>query len=250
MRKNIAVLTAGIAASMMIISGCSTKSTEETTPAVAETQVEAASTAAETEDAETEAGEAEAAETEGEAEADGEESTEEVMAEVDLDVPVKIFGDIQEIEDGTMTVDNQSEASSVGDMVLMIDPDNTLILDASTGLPVSLEEVELGSFEAYIGPAMTMSLPPQTTPSVVVVNIPEDGAAPQYVVAADAVMETADGLVLAGNDGIEYPILEEAAVEPFLTKNIVTMDDIHEGSRCLVWMNAEGAVEKLALMAE
>jgi len=97
---------------------------------------------------------------------------------------------------------------------------------------------------------MTMSLPPQTTPSVVVVNIPQDGAAPQYVVAADVVMETADGLILAGNDGTQYLIAEDVAVEPFMTRNIVTMDDIHEGRRCLVWVDAEGIVERIAVMAE
>lgn len=246
MRKNIAVLAAGVAASMMIISGCSSKAAEETkAPAVTEASVEAGSSAAELGAKSEAAGEESLDEA-----AAGEESSEEMMTEIGIDVPIRIFGEIQEITEASMTVDNQAEVSSAGEMVLMIDPEHTLVLDASTGFPTSLEEVELGSFEAYIGPAMTMSLPPQTTASVVVVNIPEDAAAPQYVVAADVVMETADGLVLAGNDGIQYPILEEAVVEPFLTRNIVAIEDIHEGSRCLVWMNADGAVERLALMAE
>lgn len=259
MRKNIAALAAGVAASMLIISGCSSKAAEETTASVVtETQIEADSSAEsasegqESTDADT-AGQEEAdAKSGGEesGEAAGEESSEEMMTEISLEVPIKIFGEISEVAEDSMTVDNQAEVSSLGEMVLLIDPEHTLVLDGETGFPTSLEEVNLGSFEAYIGPAMTMSLPPQTVPSVVVVNIPEDGAAPQYVVAADVVMETADGLVLAGNDGTQYPVLDEAVVEPFLTRNVVTMDDIHEGSRCLVWVDAEGDVEKIAVMAE
>ena len=237
MRKNIIVLTAGIVASLMIVTGCSSQSTAETTtPAATEIQTEVQTTAEETTIAEAESAE------------EGTES--DSMAEIGVDVPIKIFGTITEVADGTIVVDNQAETSSLGEMVLMIDPESTLILDAQTGFPTELESVQGGSFEAYIGPAMTMSLPPQTTPMVVVVNLAEDAAAPQYVVSACAVEEIEGNMVLTANDGSEYQILAEAEVEPFLTRNIVTMEDVHEGSRCLVWLNADGQVEKLALFAE
>lgn len=43
------------------------------------------------------------------------------------------------------------------------------------GLPVDVKDVQAGdSFEAYLGDAMTMSLPPQNTPDIVFVNVPED----------------------------------------------------------------------------
>lgn len=257
MRKNITVLAAGIAASMLMIHGCSSGTAEETTTQVttevsAETESleESAEAAGEEsqENAEAKASGEEASDEH--AETEGEENGEEMMSEIGIDVPIKIFGEIQEVAEASLTVDNQAEVSSPGEMILLIDPEHTLILDGTTGLPTSLEEVNMGSFEAYLGPAMALSLPPQTVPSVVVVNLPEDAPAPQYVVAADVIMETEDGRILAGNDGIQYPLADEVAVEPFKTRNIVTMEDIHEGSRCLVWMKEDGTVERLALMAE
>lgn len=235
MRKNIAVLAAGVAASMLMIHGCSSGAAEETAAAaqaVTEASVETESSV--------------------EVLAESEEGNkgEETMKEIGIDVPIKIFGEIQVVEDGSLTVDNQAEVSSPGEMILLIDPEHTLILDAMTGFPTTLEEVSLGSFEAYLGPAMALSLPPQTVPSVVVVNISEDAPAPQYVVASDQVIETAEGMVLEGNDGIRYPMADEAVIEPFMTRNIVAIEDIHEGSRCLAWLNQDGEVEKLALMAE
>lgn len=78
----------------------------------------------------------------------------------------RIYGVITDVSasEQTITVDNQSDVSSTGEMILTIDPSNTEIIDAQTGLPVELSEVQSGSFEAYLGDAMTMSLPPQCTP--------------------------------------------------------------------------------------
>ena len=73
----------------------------------------------------------------------------------------RIYGVITDVSasEQTITVDNQSDVSSTGEMILTIDPSNTEIIDAQTGLPVELSEVQSGSFEAYLGDAMTMSLP-------------------------------------------------------------------------------------------
>ncbi len=81
----------------------------------------------------------------------------------------RIYGVITDVSasEQTITVDNQSDVSSTGEMILTIDPSNTEIIDAQTGLPVELSEVQSGSFEAYLGDAMTMSLPPQCTPDMV-----------------------------------------------------------------------------------
>ena len=57
-----------------------------------------------------------------------------------------------------------------------------MILDAVNGYPVLLDDLEDGStVYAYVGPAMTMSLPPQATAHLILANIPEDFGVPQYV---------------------------------------------------------------------
>ena len=163
------------------------------------------------------------------------------------DVPVRIYGVVQEIGEDTVMVDNQSENSSAGEIILTIDPESTMLVDGQTGLPITLADMETGSFEAYLGPVMTMSLPPQTTPYVVIANIPEDAAAPVYVIAAqDAV--SADGVyTLEGTDGSSWEIPEDADIQPFRTRNIVTVADITEGRGCLIWQDGQGTVTKVVL---
>ncbi len=47
-----------------------------------------------------------------------------------------------------------------------------------TGLPVALEDVKDGdTIYAYIGPAMTMSLPPMTNAVMIFTNLPADASA-------------------------------------------------------------------------
>ena len=153
------------------------------------------------------------------------------------EAPVRIYGTIQEVGEDTITVDNQSGNSYEGEIILTIDPESTLIVDGQTGLPLTLADIEGGSFEAYLGSIMTMSIPPQTVPYVVIANVPEDSGAPLYVVAAaDAVLE--DGVyTLEGTDGSTWEIPEDVDIQPFRTKNIVTVGDITEGRGCLIWQD-------------
>ncbi|MCD8241890.1 MAG: hypothetical protein LUD73_05840, partial [Lachnospiraceae bacterium] len=151
--------------------------------------------------------------------------------------------------DGVIVVDNQSDVSSPGEIELTIG-EETCVLDASTGLPVSPDEVETGSFEAYLGPEMTMSLPPQTTPYVVIVNIPEDSRTPQYAIAAEVTEENDGGLSLTATDGRVYRIPDSARITPYLTKNIVTRDDIQAGTACLIWADDENTAETVMVFAQ
>lgn len=160
---------------------------------------------------------------------------------------VKIWGTITSVDDSGITVDNQSGNSSSGEMILVVDPSQNTIIDAVTGFPAALDEIRTGSFEAYLGPAMTMSLPPQANPYMVIVNIPEDTQAPQYITAAEEPVKDNGILTVRASDGSFWQIPEDAEIIPFLTKNIVTPDDITKGSKCLIWQNAEGTVEKVVL---
>ena len=229
MKKRYLMMTAGLMLSLGLMTGCSAKTTE------AETVTE------------TEASSAEESVTEEETEeSTSEEDASEKGEETAMD-SFRIWGEITAVEDGRITVENQSENGYQGEIVFNISPENTLVLGAEDGFPVQLEDVELGSFEAYLSPVMTMSLPPQTTPEMVIVNIPEDFDAPQYVAAAGPVEETEDGLVLTAGDDTRYVLEEEMEILPYLTKNIVTVEDIEKDSRCLIWLNEENKVEKLVL---
>lgn len=164
------------------------------------------------------------------------------------DAPLRIYGTITEVGEETITVDNQSDASVSGEIILNIDPENTVLADGQTGLPLTLEDVREGSFEAYLGPAMTMSLPPHTAPYVVVANIPENSPAPQYAVLAKDPAAEDGGYSLEATGGRKYTVPEDAEISAFRTKNIVTLEDLTEGSACLVWTDGEDAVSRIVLL--
>ncbi|MCD7863527.1 MAG: hypothetical protein LUG61_08515 [Lachnospiraceae bacterium] len=177
----------------------------------------------------------------------GTETENASMAE--LITPVRIYGAITDVwaDQNTIVVDNQSEASSSGEIELIIDTENTLVLDASTGYPVSLGDVQTGSFEAYLGETMTLSLPPQITPYVVIVNIPEDYGTPQYAIAEKVEEDEAGGASITATDGRSYVILADTQIVPYRTKNIVSIDDIQVGSACLIWLNKDGTASKVQI---
>ena len=230
MRKKFMIATAGIVAAMIMATGCSSKAPSETTPS--QTEAAAGTTEAETDSLEVETGEAPGT--------SAEETTEEG---VEVDIPLKISGLIHSVDGNEIVADNQSENSAQGDMILMVDENSTFILDPD-GMPVDLADVKEGKFEA------TMSLPPQAFPYVVIVNIPEDAVVPQYLVAAGAAEEKDGKTILTATDGTEYEIAADAQVVPYLTKNIVKLTDVVEGSECMVWQNADGVVEKVMVFAE
>lgn len=165
------------------------------------------------------------------------------------DAPLRIWGEVTSASEGEIIVDNQSDASSMGEIVLIIDSEQSLVLDAKEGYPVEAAEIEQGKFEAYLGPAMTMSLPPQTVPYVVIVNIEDEANVPQYAVVEEITKEE-DAVVLTATDGRSYRLPSDVEVLPYLTRNIVTLDDIAEGSRCLIWLSGDETAEKVVLFGE
>lgn len=227
MKKRTLMLAACMAVSLGLLTGCAADK-ENSQPA--ETVTEADETFAE---AETEA-----------------EEMEESEAELENTDVRRIRGSIEQVGEGELIVDNQSHNSSMGEMIIKVDPEQTKVLDAADGLPVELDEITGDSFEAYLGPTMTMSLPPQTTAELVIVNIPQDAQAPIYVTARGPIEETELGQTLMSVNGAAYVLTEETQVLPYLTRNIVRAEDIMEGSNCLIWQDADGAVEKLVLFAE
>lgn len=164
--------------------------------------------------------------------------------------PVLLQGSITRTEDGSLMIDSQPGGTYTGEVILNIS-DDTLILDGVNGYPVQLEDLKDGSMVyAYVGPAMTMSLPPMTTAELILCEIPEDAKAPEYVEVKSVVSDAESGdAVLTTVDGVEYEIDENCQILPYLTRNIVTLSDLTEGSRCLIWSDAQNRASKIVLFA-
>ncbi|MDO4267267.1 MAG: hypothetical protein Q4C73_02245 [Eubacteriales bacterium] len=160
----------------------------------------------------------------------------------------KIWGTVLSVNDGSISIDNQSGNSSAGEVILHISDENTRILDAVNGYPVQLSDVKVGEvIYAYIGPAMTMSLPPQTTAEMIICQIPADYKAPDYI-TVKSMEKNADGSwTLTSTDETVYQIPADCTIIPYMTRQMVYLEGVEKGNQLLVWSDAENNGQKLVL---
>lgn len=178
----------------------------------------------------------------------------ESMEEEPVQTPqaVRIYGPVTRLENGSFSIDNQSGASMSGEIILNIDEENSLVLDAVSGLPAKTEDIKDGdTVYAYIGPAMTMSLPPMTNVTVMFTGIPADFKVPDYVEIKSVITDAETSqTVLTAADGTTYSLAEDCTIIPYLTRNIVTLDDLTEGKKVVIWSNDENTAEKIMVFAD
>ena len=158
--------------------------------------------------------------------------------------PAAYWGTVTWMDEDTFLLDSGKE-DGLGDAVV-VHVGDAPYLDAVTGNTLNLETLEDGdAVYAWVGPAMALSLPPQSTASLIVGNIPADYAVPQYYeITSSTVTEESAVLHVAGsNDTITVPA--SAKLTPYLTKNIVTLADLRPGARILVWSDSKGTPEKV-----
>ena len=165
---------------------------------------------------------------------------------------LRIYGPVTKQEDGRLSIDNQSDMSISGEIILNVSEEYTYILDAVTGLPLKEEDIKDGdTIYVYIGPAMPMSLPPMTNADVIFANIPADAKVPDYIEVQSLVTDAATSKsVLTAADGTEYTVESDCNIFPYLTRNIVTLDDLTQGRKCVVWSDEDNAALQIMVFAE
>ncbi|MDD3251425.1 MAG: hypothetical protein PHV18_02575 [Lachnospiraceae bacterium] len=164
---------------------------------------------------------------------------------------IRIWGSVTNVQDGQITIDNQSGVSYEGEIILNIDPDNSLVLGAENGFAVPLTDIAVGeTIYAYIGQTMTMSLPPMTNAGVVIAKVPADFKAPEYVTVQSMTEKDGGSWELTGTNGTTYQVAADCEILPYLTRNIVTLQDVSESRKVLVWSDAGNQAQKLVLFAE
>ena len=173
--------------------------------------------------------------------------------------PVRVWGRLTKLEDGGLLVQNDNQNDPYREIILHL-PETTPVVDAVTGLPLGRELKNGEVIYAWVGPAMTLSLPPQATAEVVVANIPADFGAPQYYEIAQVerfyTTPTVGDftpylceVIITTTDGRELAVTDGATLFPYLTKQMVMLDSLVPGSRILVWTDSQGAVTKVMLFA-
>ena len=56
--------------------------------------------------------------------------------------------------------------------------------------------------------------------------------------------------VLTASDGTEYILAEDCDIFPYLTRNIVTLDDLTQGKKVVVWSGDDNTATKIMVFAE
>lgn len=177
------------------------------------------------------------------------EPSDEAAALPQVLAPVGVWGKVEKQEDGSLLLKSGDPKAANQEIVIHLSED-TWYVDGVTGLPLEAEKIKDGdTLYIWVGPAMTMSLPPQTSAVLVVGNVPADGKAPQYAeITAPAILpggaekNTERKFPIAGG---ELTVLESAEVKPFHTKNIVKLDDLVPGSQILTWAGEDGKITRV-----
>lgn len=161
-----------------------------------------------------------------------------------------ISGTVAHQKDGGLLM-STSTGEPTEDYILWTE--GVMILDAVSGEPVDAKSIKDGStVYAWLGAqtAMTMSLPPQVTPELLLVNVPADYKVPQYdvIVRSDGLTSVEgkrSGMSVTLSDGTVYQVWQDATVKPYLTRNRVTYQDLLPGTRVLVWADDKGQASKI-----
>ena len=179
-------------------------------------------------------------------------SADQAYASANLLDPIRIWGPVTGTEAGSedvkfLSIDNQSGQSFDGELQITVSNVYTRVLDAVTGLPYPYENIRSGDTAyVYIGPAMTMSLTPMANASLILCNIPADYKVPDYLKVESLSWNAAKTqAVLTATSGQKYTIPASCETTPYLSANIVTVDDLTPGSSCLVWSDQQNTASRI-----
>ncbi|HIR45761.1 MAG TPA: hypothetical protein IAC92_10450 [Candidatus Ventrisoma faecale] len=157
---------------------------------------------------------------------------------------VRNYGTLTRMENGQFLLTSSDPDAVNPEMVLNI-TNETLILDAVNGFPVQAGDLKEGeAVYVYTANFMTMSLPPITNAMVIICQLPQDAAAPEFQVIRDAEMASNQtSVTITTTEGDTFIVDQESGLLPYLTRNIVFLDDLTPGKAVLVWKTTEGLKE-------
>ena len=132
-------------------------------------------------------------------------------------------------------LENSNENSSYSKIVLHVSED-TIIVDAVTGEAKTYADLKDGeNLQAWVSPAMTRSIPPQTTAALILCNIPADYMPPRYA-QVQSVNEREDGgLDVLTSDAVILHMSKDTELLSYKTKNVPALADIKPGMMVLSW---------------
>lgn len=147
---------------------------------------------------------------------------------------IRVWGRIQNITENMIHITNETD--NYNNVMLKVD-ETTVIIDAAEGTPMSIKDLKTAeTVYAYVSPVMTRSMPPMSVARVIIANMPQDVGAPKYFKVKE-VLESGDGSirVLDSTNSLIATINKDTDLAAFKTRNIVSVDDIKEGTELVAW---------------
>ena len=141
---------------------------------------------------------------------------------------------ITDMQDDTVTVKGVWGNEEV--VILTISRD-TVIIDATTGFPATLDERLHDRVHVTYGPIMGMSYPPVSPARMIAVNMPEDAdASPNYHVI-EAIEEVDEDTIriLTDNGGLFVTLTRETPLMPHLTREMLHLEMLEVGDTVVLW---------------
>lgn len=165
---------------------------------------------------------------------------------------LKIYGPVTQNENNRLTIIRNDPNGYGQELILNISDQHTRILDAVTGFPVAQDQIKDNeTIYAYIGPAVTLSLPPIGNPSMILCNIPADYKVPEFI-TIDSITLNADqtaGTLTSGDTVYELP--SGCTFLPYLTRNYIDIRSLKPGDNCLIWTEpSSNKATKVVLFAD
>lgn len=180
----------------------------------------------------------------------GESSPAYTLSQRGSGFPVRVEGTVSELGKDSLTLESRTD-DGTRKLVVNVTSD-TRILDAGTGEARSFSDMGEGEdLCAWVGPAMTKSLPPVTTAAVLLDGLTEQATTPVYA-EVRSVVWTDEGVDLSVTGDVTLHLQTDT---PVLTApgsgEAAALSDIRPGSRLLSWYAAalgkqdEAAPEKI-----
>lgn len=157
----------------------------------------------------------------------------------------RLSGAVQNRTENSITVNNENEGAYQGEFIVRLSED-TKILDADTGMPAA-EGIEAGErICVYTSPAVTASIPPQSAAELILTDISQDSNIPYYVELKE-IEKQAGGYWLTDMNETRYFAPDTCSIFPYLTRNMVYLDQLYEGAHCLIWTDGNGTAERIMM---
>lgn len=162
--------------------------------------------------------------------------------------PQRVWGPVTKQTETSMLLSNQDPNSYQGDMILNIS-EETRILDAQSGMPVSWDTIQNGqTVQAYAGPAMTASIPPQGSAELILTGLSEEKKTPDYI-EIKTLDRIRDGYQITSTDDLVFKVKFDCPINPYLTRNMLYLENLYEGAKCLVWSDGESTATQIMMFA-